>query len=86
MIVDASNNTAVHVIPYSTYLTWTETYMHKHHPGKYSRIKMPVDAQQHMITEAGVTITLKFQGQDVYVKLNIVDARKFTVARLMYNL
>lgn len=86
MIADASSSTVVHVIPYSTYLAWSEMYMHKHHPGEYSPVKMPVDAQQHMITEAGVTPTLEFQGQDVYVKLNIVDARKFTVARLMYNM
>ena len=61
--------------------------MHRHHPGEYSPIKMPVTAREHMLTDAGVVATtLYMQGVDVHVSLNIVDARKFTIARLMYNM
>ena len=61
--------------------------MRRHHPDEYSSIKMPVTAREHMLINAGVVATtLYMRGVDVYVSLNIVDARKFIIARLTYNM
>lgn len=74
-------------ITYPTYLAWAESYMHRHYPGEYSPVHMPIAARERMLAAAGVVSThLYMRGIDVYVSLNIADARKFITARLTYNM